>query len=162
MRRRTVVGMTKTAECSIDGCINRAKVRGWCGAHYQRWYKSGDTGPAATRVPPGTRGGVSTSGYRRIHRPDHPLAAANGQVLEHRAVLFDAIGPGEHACHWCGCPVRWDGRTADDRLVVDHLDGDRLNNARENLVPAHQRCNVLRADRPDLVEARRRRCCARA
>lgn len=30
------------AVCAIDGCDEYAKVRGWCGAHYQRWRRFGD------------------------------------------------------------------------------------------------------------------------
>lgn len=60
-------------------------------------------------------------------------------------VLFDAIGPGEHPCHWCGWPVSWDVvyRAGSDvlaerweALIADHLDGDRANNDPANLVPS--------------------------
>lgn len=30
-------------KCSIDGCVNHAEKRGWCGTHYQRWRKTGTT-----------------------------------------------------------------------------------------------------------------------
>lgn len=30
------------SECSIDGCNNPAKTRGWCGKHWSRWYTHGD------------------------------------------------------------------------------------------------------------------------
>lgn len=32
--------------CSIDGCERRAISRSWCQFHYNRWYKTGDTGSA--------------------------------------------------------------------------------------------------------------------
>lgn len=33
-------------ECLIEGCDYPAKTRGWCQAHYMRWYTTGDTGSA--------------------------------------------------------------------------------------------------------------------
>lgn len=37
--------------CSIDGCTKPPKNRGWCGGHYQRWWKYGN--PLSGRVPNG-------------------------------------------------------------------------------------------------------------
>lgn len=28
--------------CTIDGCTKKAKGRGWCSAHYERWRRNGD------------------------------------------------------------------------------------------------------------------------
>lgn len=63
-----------------------------------------------------------------------------------RVVLYDAIGPGEHACHWCGQTVTWDIVTAADprSLFVDHVDFNKLNNDRANLVPSCWDCNIAR------------------
>lgn len=33
--------------CSVDGCEDPHRARGWCGSHYQRWHKYGD--PLATK-----------------------------------------------------------------------------------------------------------------
>lgn len=35
-------GPSAAGTCSIDGCGKPARARGWCGAHYMRWYKHGD------------------------------------------------------------------------------------------------------------------------
>jgi hypothetical protein len=85
--------------------------------------------------------------YRKIHLPDHPLAGSLGYVLEHRSVLFEKIGPGEHRCNWCGCVVVWSvdrrGNTG-NCLIADHLDEDITNNYPANLVPSCNACNRLR------------------
>jgi hypothetical protein len=83
--------------------------------------------------------------YEIAYMPNHPLAGRSGQVYVHRAVLYDAIGPGEHACNWCSEIVRWDAhRWAPDLLNADHLNSDPSNNSIDNLVPACRKCNSLR------------------
>lgn len=87
--------------------------------------------------------GSIVDGYRVIYRRAHPLANRQGTVPEHRAVLYDAIGPGDHPCHWCKRILVWKaGPTA--RINADHLDGRKLNNAPANLVPACLDCNTRR------------------
>jgi hypothetical protein len=83
---------------------------------------------------------VTKQGYRSLTgRWDHPLSSSKGELLEHRAVLYDKIGPGNHPCHWCGVDLKW------DQIRADHHDGDRLNNAPENLLPACDTCNRRRS-----------------
>lgn len=38
--------------CSIDGCRRKAKTRGWCGTHYERWRRHGDTAKVFPLGPP--------------------------------------------------------------------------------------------------------------
>jgi 5-methylcytosine-specific restriction endonuclease McrA len=73
-------------------------------------------------------------GYVREKVGDHPLAVV-GWVRQHRAVLYDAIGPGTHPCHNCGTPVTW-GAT----LEIDHINHTREDNRPENLRPACRSC----------------------
>jgi hypothetical protein len=84
--------------------------------------------------------------YRIVIRRGHPLAYVGGQAAEHRVVLYDHIGPGVHPCHWCSTPVEWTKKAYNRKgnLTVDHLDGDKHNNALENLVPACSSCNTKR------------------
>lgn len=55
-------------------------------------------------------------GYVVVHRPDHPMSGKNGKLLEHRLVMSEHLG-----------------RMLDAREVVHHKDGNRSNNAIENL-----------------------------
>ena len=79
---------------------------------------------------------VDAHGYRVLTgHQDHPLSCHNGEVKEHRKVLYDKIGPGQHSCYLCGREMGW------DQIVVDHLDEDKLNNDSANLEPACRHCN---------------------
>lgn len=141
--------------CSETGCDRpRARKtngtrRSRCEGHEQRARRGTlltDSSPIRAFRAPGS-GGLSSYGYWLRFEPTHPLAFANGHVLVHRAVLYDAIGPGQHECHWCRTPVEWrkDG-LAPGALVADHVDGDRQNNEPANLVPSCQPCNSARSN----------------
>jgi hypothetical protein len=85
---------------------------------------------------------LNANGYRVIPAHGHPVAFRSGDAFEHRVVLFDAIGPGEHPCNWCGKTITWGVD-----LQADHVDHDTVNNDRGNLVPSCARCNVQRNGR---------------
>lgn len=84
------------------------------------------------------------NGYVFLSGQDHPLSR-RGAVYEHRKVLYDKIGPGVHQCYWCSRDLEWGGRGG---LQADHLDGDRLNNNPDNLVPSCTGCNMKRSPKP--------------
>lgn len=130
--------------CGIDGCGMRLYCKGYCVMHYSRLRAYGEAGAAERlRAMPGS-GSINEYGYRVLNNPAHPLARAQGKVLEHRAVLYDSIGPGAHPCHWCGARLGWDLVNGRGGLNVDHLDDDKLNNDPANLVPACLDCNTKR------------------
>ncbi len=120
-----------------------------CGAHYSRppallgRYCSRPCGYAAKRKA------EPTAKYRMLYRPGHPLAVTSPYIPEHRALLWDHIGPGAHPCYRCGSTVTWmpGEKTSAGALVVDHLDGNTQNNALSNLAPACQGCNNRNSDR---------------
>lgn len=135
--------------CSVAGREGVHAGLGFCGMHYERVRSGRPVGPAEPLHRPKGTGNIS-NGYVVVYMPGHPLVAGKSRprVHMHRAVLYDAIGPGPHPCHWCGKSVTFRVRSGGpDWLVVDHLDHDGLNNDRSNLVPSCTRCNTMRHGR---------------
>lgn len=133
---------SSTRLCAVTDCQKPAIGRGLCTTHYTRLMKHGDTDTVLKKKPSG-RVTILGPGYRMKSMRDHPLAGSAGQVLEHRAVLYDAIGLGPHRCHHCGRHVNW-RMPLPDRLETDHLDWDVSNNERSNLVQSCIQCNSHR------------------
>lgn len=132
------------ASCTIDGCSKpaRARTSELCKMHYHRQYRHGSTSMVATSS------GVSVSNgrkYKTQYAPRHPLAGKHGNVYVHRMVLFDAIGYGPHACHWCGTEVDWKPKGTPGELQPDHLNNQGDDNRLENLAPSCRACNAGRA-----------------
>lgn len=133
--------------CTIEDCDKpaRTKTAEFCAMHYHRQYRHGDTEKTAV----GSDIVRATTRYRRVSWRGHPLANKYGLVWEHRAVLYDKIGPAPQVCHHgCGNRIVWfvvDPVKNDPRLIyADHLDFDRGNNSPDNLVPSCYRCNQAR------------------
>ena len=129
--------------CAVDNCEDRAYGKGFCRLHYQRWRKHGD--PLKTLVNRGT-GMNKANGYHLTYVKGHPLAQASGYAYTHRLVVYDALGPGPHPCNWCGEVLEWG-----DSLFVDHLNGNKMDNRLENLVPSCQICNQIRQRSPEVI-----------
>lgn len=140
--------------CAVDGCerprVKQARGRyRYCSAHKSRLQRQGDVcadQPVRTHTPgPWATG----NGYLDVAAAGHPMAGQNGHARQHRVVLFDAIGPGAHPCHWCGMSVTWDlsHPASSGALTVDHVDHDRTNTALSNLVPSCHPCNARRTSR---------------
>lgn len=141
------------SSCAVDTCERVSHAKGYCKMHYRRFVKTGS--PGGLLQAPNGSGTVSSEGYRWIYAPTHALARTKRQILEHRVVLYDSIGGGEHPCHWCGVIVSWDLSYPADplALIVDHLDEDKLNNDETNLVPSCNACNIRRSNGCLLVPA---------
>jgi len=136
--------MTATT-CPVTDCTkpSRGGAGSLCPMHYHRQYRHGSTGISARNAhTPSVSHGRD---YRTVMAHDHPLAPPSGRMYVHRVVLYDAIGPGTHACHWCQRPITWNADEKRNALVPDHLNGIGSDNRRSNLVPSCLRCNSVRA-----------------
>lgn len=129
--------------CKVDGCGRSARYKAarLCQKHYFRQYRYGTT--ETTRVGKGRDRYVTPSGYVYIRRPNHPLALTSGLVSEHRALVFDDLGPGPMRCALCGIEVTW------ETVHIDHIDETTDNNVRSNLRPTCSVCNTRRGRRPE-------------
>jgi hypothetical protein len=148
-------GKIEYVHCTEAGCTKptRSRYATLCPMHYHRAYRHGSTATVATAsgvsVSPGRK-------YKTKYVPTHPLASKHGIVYVHRMVLFNAIGYGPHACHYCQANIDWTRRGEPNELQPDHVNNQGDDNRIENLVPCCRSCNTARAQqaRHDaLVEA---------
>lgn len=127
--------------CVVPGCKNRrGYASGVCNGCYCRLRRTGSLQKREFAYR-----SRHSSGYVLVRAVGHQLAKPGGYVMEHRKVLWDAIGVGPHHCYWCQATVDWvKGQCLKGALVPDHLDGDKTNNHISNLVPACNACNATR------------------
>ncbi|MEV4991247.1 hypothetical protein [Pseudarthrobacter sp. LMD1-1-1.1] len=130
--------------CSVVQCSRPKYARGICVMHYTRLRRDGHVGSTLSQKRDYGSGHINEYGYLVVRGGGHPLATSQDKLLAHRGVLFDAIGPGPHPCHWCSRLLPWQADTAANCINVDHLDFNKLNNSRENLVPSCLDCNTKR------------------
>jgi len=71
-------------------------------------------------------------------KTNHPLVTKKGLVLEHRYVVYEDQKGVCTPCFWCGVSLTW--RSA----CIDHLDENKINNERSNLVTSCNDCNRAR------------------
>lgn len=134
--------------CSVVDCGKKARSRTaqYCEMHYYRMYRTG----SIEGMQPYANKGLHehSQGYLIESDKSHPVANKSG-IYQHRRIFFDNYGHGPFRCHWCSKWVSWE-----DRMHIDHKDGNRKNNNLSNLVAACIGCNTLRGD-PDREKSRR-------
>lgn len=103
--------------CSVEGCEETVKAKGLCGAHYRRQKLYGDVNADAPVLTKNARRRhISRQGYVYLSWRDHPVAGKNGNVLEHRLVMYEMLG-----------------RTLLPGESIHHKNGNRADNRPENL-----------------------------
>ena len=147
------------AECAVPGCGRKAVTRGWCHGHYLRWSRTGDVKadvPLARPerdvcVHPGCERGAHSAGhcrshYRRLRLYGDPEAGRPPRTRSENGHMSHGYWrvrvPEDERYLTRGVAVELEHRLVMARLlgrplardeVVHHRDGDRLNNAVENL-----------------------------
>ena len=91
--------------CAVEGCGRPARKRGWCGTHYQRWFRSGGPNggdplsfapssrpwPGGTCLVPGCDGPNYALGLCRMHA--HRAYAHNGYRVAEQWTQHPGIAP---------------------------------------------------------------------
>ena len=145
--------MTKQPTCSIGGCMNLQRARGWCTTHYWRWQKYGN--PLALRgrhISPEHKAKLSAAGMGHIvsAKTRAKLSAATKHAMasaENRAKISAALAlplgsrlPGTRSYAAIKTADGWEqehrvvmGVRRGDPRVVHHIDGNKRNNDPINL-----------------------------
>lgn len=109
--------LRRDVRCSIEGCGRKHSGHGLCDMHLYRLKHFGAaTGVGPTRPNRGKGRTIAPTGYVQLFVPDYHCASKKGYVFEHRYVMEQHLG-----------------RHLKKGEVVHHIDGDKQNNAIENL-----------------------------
>jgi hypothetical protein len=134
-KRKQIERLSLLPECKTEGCNNKATRvgHGVCESCYYRIRRNGN---AQKRVP--SYRYITGAGYIKLLKPEHPLADSSGDVYEHRMIVYDILKGSMPACYWCGTALEW------STAVIDHLNENKKDNDKQNLVVSCNNCNRSR------------------
>lgn len=126
VQQRHTTSYEVTAACIVEGCDKRPVSHGMCSKHSQQ-RSAGILDANGNQLRPLGKSGrkrqreswvnSTRDGYVvRVAPEGHPRARADGTILEHRFIMEQNLG-----------------RYLEDWEIVHHKDGNRSNNALENL-----------------------------
>jgi hypothetical protein len=101
--------MNEGPQCSIEGCENKARVRGFCNTHYTRWRRHGNPLGGRPRNKDG-EGCLRPTGYILTQKNKR-------RVANHVRIAEEAIG-----------------KELPTGSIVHHINGNRSDNRPSNLI----------------------------
>lgn len=134
-------------KCKVEGCERECMYQAQqvCQKHYFRFMRYGTYD---LTMKPRKKRRSHSAGYICLFIPEHPLANSNGEVYEHRFVVYEKYGNEIPPCELCGAATSWHPYTTH----IDHINKIKHDNRPENLRVLCNACNSQR----DLNAADRR------
>ena len=162
---------TKPKECSVDGCATAPKALGLCGMHYQRFRKTGKTGPSGAVWGTVNRGkicrgprcdrqahvkGLCEPHYRQLQSKGElkPLSVrTHGMTIDEKIAHYTK-GQTEGGCIEWGGPLDNGGYPALANLyihrhVYQRESGEQLSGG----TPVHHTCSNRLCINPEHLQA---------
>ena len=136
--------------CCIEGCCNSTGERAaYCEKHYVRIRRNGTSERVLPAAIIGQTRSTSDGYVVQLVGKEHPLARADGYVLQHRLRMYEVYGDGPLSCAMCGAGEAW------DTCHVDHINCIRDDNRLTNIRVTCARCNVNRGRDKGIITRRK-------
>lgn len=123
--------------CRVDGCEAAYEAKGYCAYHYERWRASGDPEAPSRKEPSSV---VEIDGVLRVQLGGEQAGGAvtlvsprDRELVEGHSWWMTSYGYAEGKIDGVKIRLHRLILACPDNRQVDHINGDRLDNRRENL-----------------------------